>query len=78
MADHISKQFDQELERVRSRVLEMGGLVEAQIIDAVEGLSNGDITLLNKVINTDHKVNALEVALDDDCMHIIVAILEAE
>ena len=39
MTEHISKQFDAELEAVRSRVLQMGGLVEEQIVKAVGALA---------------------------------------
>ena len=71
MPEHTSKQFDQELEAVRARVLQMGGLVEEQIVNAVEALSSGDIELANKVTANDHRVNALEVALDEECSMII-------
>ena len=40
-SEHTSKQFDADLEDIRSRVLQMGGLVEAQLKDAIEGLSTG-------------------------------------
>ncbi|NLR75283.1 MULTISPECIES: phosphate signaling complex protein PhoU [Leeia] len=71
MPEHFSKQFDQELEHVRGRVLEMGGLVEEQIKDALNGLANADLPLLDKVVSLDHKVNMLEVQLDEECQHII-------
>ena len=72
MSDHhISKQFDTELEAVRSRVLQMGGVVETQIKDAVEALVSGDFDLMEKVIVGDARVNAFEVGIDDDCVHII-------
>ncbi len=70
--EHLSKQFDAELESIRSRVLEMGGLVESQIRRALDGLASGDRALLDDVIATDHRVNGLEVALDGDCSHVIV------
>jgi phosphate transport system protein len=70
--EHLSKQFDAELEAIRSRVLEMGGLVESQIRRALEGFSTGERALLDDVIATDHKVNGMEVALDGDCSHVIV------
>ncbi len=70
-SEHISKKFDAELEGVRSRVLQMGGLVEQQINRAMEALANGDMTLADQVIVDDHRVNALEVGIDDDCTHII-------
>ena len=71
MAEHTSKQFDAELESVRSRVLHMGGLVEEQITRAMEALISGDMDLMERVIADDHRVNALEVDLDESCSHII-------
>ncbi len=71
MAEHISKQFDAELEAVRTRVLHMGGLVEEQIVKAIDGLASGDLAAIEQVIIGDHRVNALEVELDESCSHII-------
>jgi phosphate transport system protein len=71
MAEHISKQFDAELEAVRSRVLQMGGLVEEQIVRAMDALMAGDMQMIDKVIADDHRVNAMEVELDELCSHII-------
>lgn len=71
MAEHISKQFDAELENVRSRVLQMGGLVEEQIVQAMEALIAGDMERIERVIANDHRVNAMEVELDESCSHII-------
>ena len=70
-SDHISKKFDAELEGVRSRVLQMGGLVEQQINRAMEALANGDMALADQVIVDDHRVNAMEVGIDENCTHII-------
>jgi phosphate transport system protein len=69
--DHTSKKFDAELEQVRSRVLQMGGLVEQQINRAMDALAQGDLLLADQVIADDHRVNALEVGIDEDCVHII-------
>ena len=71
MTDHSSKQFDIDLETLRSRVLEMGGLVEAQILAAIDGLTSGDLLALDAVIAEDHHVNALEVSIDTDCSQLI-------
>ncbi|MCZ7562610.1 MAG: phosphate signaling complex protein PhoU [Burkholderiales bacterium] len=68
---HTSKQFDAELEAVRTRVLQMGGLVEQQIVRAVDGLASGDLPAIERVIADDHRVNTAEVQLDEDCSHII-------
>jgi len=69
--EHTSKQFDAELEAVRARVLQMGGLVESQIRLAVEALVSGDVPLMNRIINDDHRVNAMEVEIDESCNQII-------
>ena len=44
--EHSLKQYDLDLEGLRSRVLEMGGLVESQILAAINGLMSGDIRAL--------------------------------
>ncbi len=69
--EHSSKQYDLDLETLRSRVLEMGGLVESQILSAINGLATGDTSTLDKVIQEDTRVNALEVSIDTDCSHLI-------
>jgi phosphate transport system protein len=71
MAEHTLKQFDTELQTIRSKVLQLGGLVERQIAQAMEALANGDLVLCEQVIDTDHEVNRLEVELDEACVHII-------
>ena len=69
--EHTSKQYDQELEAVRARVLKMGGLVEQQITQAMQALADGDVALADRVNAQDHEVNAMEVGIDEDCTHII-------
>ena len=69
--EHTSKRYDAELETVRSRVLQMGGLVETQITTAIEALITGNIPLADQVVADDDRVNALEVQIDEDCAHII-------
>ena len=72
MAEHASKQYDLDLGSIRSRVLQMGGLVESQIRRALEAFVSGDRALADQVIADDHQVNAMEVALDGDCSQLIV------
>jgi phosphate transport system protein len=68
---HISSQFNAELEDVRQRVLAMGGLVEQQIVDATRALMDSDSDLSEQVIRNEHKVNQLEVFIDEECSHIL-------
>jgi phosphate transport system protein len=70
--DHSSKQYDMDLETIRSKVLTMGGLVESQFADAVECFRSGDVARAEQVIKSDENVNRLEVTLDDACSHLIV------
>ncbi|GAA4328229.1 phosphate signaling complex protein PhoU [Pigmentiphaga soli] len=71
MTEHTHKQFDTELEEVRSRFLQMGGLVESQITAAIDGLANGDLVALERVIVRDAEVNQFEIELDEACSHIM-------
>jgi phosphate transport system protein len=68
---HISRQFNAELEEIRNRVLQMGGLVEQQIELALIALVKGDTALGESVIRDDTKVNKLEVTIDEECSQII-------
>jgi phosphate transport system protein len=72
MSEHLSKQYDLDLGSIRSRVLAMGGLVESQIRRALDAFATGDLSLGDEVIAADHRVNAMEVALDGDCSQLIV------
>jgi phosphate transport system protein len=68
---HISRQYNAELEDIRSKVLQMGGLVEQQIEQALAALVRGDTSLGEAVVMDDTKVNSLEVAIDEECNQII-------
>ncbi len=69
--EHLSKQFDVDLETLRSHMLQMGGLIESQILAAIEGFYNGDLKALQQVIENDRRVNGYEVSIDTECSHII-------
>ncbi len=71
LSHHISQQFNEELEDVRTRVLNMGGLVEQQLELAVQALVESDAELGEKVISNDVKVNSMEVAIDEECSRIL-------
>jgi phosphate transport system protein len=71
LMQHISRQFNAELDDVRNRVLTMGGLVEQQLDAAIEALTTGNVELADTVVTTDYKVNAFEVGIDEECNRII-------
>ncbi|MEA5444366.1 phosphate signaling complex protein PhoU [Gammaproteobacteria bacterium AB-CW1] len=64
---HISRQFNRELEDVRNRVLAMGGLVENQIAGAIRSLIESDASVAQAVIDGDGQVNAMEKEIDEEC-----------
>ena len=68
---HLSTQFDAELSGISSRVLEMGGLVESQVVQAIHALSqfSGDVASL--VLQQEERVNQMEVEIDRDLSAII-------
>lgn len=68
---HISSQFDADLHRIMSKVLEMGGLVETQLIHALEALTRFDMELADRVIAEERRLNAMEVEIDAECGNII-------
>ena len=72
MTDHINKQYDQDLEAIRSRMLQMGGLVEAHIRSAIAGYVEGRADRALEAIAGDARVNELELAIDNDLGQIIV------
>ncbi|MBA3563185.1 MAG: phosphate signaling complex protein PhoU [Gammaproteobacteria bacterium] len=71
LAQHISRRFDEDLEGLRSSVLAMGGLVQEQVAEAVNALVIGDSERGLQVAHDDHKVNDMEVAIDEECSRII-------
>jgi phosphate transport system protein len=72
LGEHSSKQYDNDLETIRSKVMLMGGLVESHFLEAMTCFRTGDLAHALTVIKSDEEVNRLEVALDDMCSHLIV------
>ena len=70
-SQHLSSQFDEDLSRLRTHVLQMGGLVETQVAAAIEAYATGEVASVKTIVETDRKINELEKAIDDDCAHII-------
>ncbi|MDA8456166.1 phosphate signaling complex protein PhoU [Acidovorax sp. GBBC 3334] len=68
---HLSSQFDSELNSISARVMELGGLVESQIRQAVYALSQFSVEAADQVAATEHRVNAMEVEIDQELSSII-------
>jgi phosphate transport system protein len=71
MSDHTHKQFDAEMEEIRSGVLAMGGLVETQLTRAIGALKHPDIDLIASVATDERAINQMQVSIDQQCSQII-------
>jgi phosphate transport system protein len=71
LSHHTSRRFNEDLERVRSKVLAMGGLVEQQLTGALGALIDGDSKLGKAIAGNDYQVNGMEVSIDEECSRIL-------
>ncbi|MBI3593088.1 MAG: phosphate signaling complex protein PhoU [Nitrospirae bacterium] len=63
--------FDEELAGLKEKVLKMGAMVESAIKDSVRALVDRDNELAGNVIERDHRINALDVEIDEECIRLI-------
>jgi phosphate transport system protein len=68
---HTDRQYEEELQQLRAKILEMGGLVEKQIGDAMISLVDRNSALACEVIERDHTVNYLDVTVDETCTRLL-------
>ncbi len=68
---HISQQFNDELEQIRTELLTMGGIVERQVHDAIQALLTGDAELAEQSRRVDTQTNDMELMIDERCTSII-------
>lgn len=71
LSHHISRRFNEDLERVRGKVLSMGGFVEQQLAKAVTALVEGDSLMGEAVARDDYQINNMEVSIDEECSRIL-------
>ena len=69
--NHYMKQFDEDLEEIRTRLMEMGGKVEQQLQNAIRAVTEVDSKLADEVINQEKLVDTMEVDIDEACILII-------
>jgi phosphate transport system protein len=69
---HISQQFNADLETIRNKMLAMGGLVQRQVSDAIDAICSGDTSSADKIIQREDDVNEMEISIDQECTHILV------
>jgi phosphate transport system protein len=71
MTDHTNRQFDTDIERMRSTISMMGGLVERQFLRAIDAVRDGDLQRVTQVLEDEHAVNQLQLESDLRCNQMI-------
>ena len=71
MPDRVVRHFQEELEQLKNRLLEMGGLAEERVRTAVEGLVARDMALVERVLEGDGPINQLHIEIDNRCFTLL-------
>jgi phosphate transport system protein len=71
MPDRLVPHFQEELEQLKTRLLEMGGLAEDRVRSAVEGLVERDVPLVDRVLGGDTPINQLHIEIDSRCFKLL-------
>ncbi len=67
----MQRHFDEELKTLKEKILRMGAMVEEQVAYAIKALVERDSDRARRVIENDHRVNAMDVEIDEDCLRLI-------
>jgi len=70
-SQHISREFNDELETIRSQVLRMGGLLETQLDKAIRAMLDNDQALATEVKRGDAGINRMEMEIDAACIDVV-------
>src|SRR5438093_9624698 len=70
-AGRVVRYFQEELDQLKRRLLEMGGLAEEHVRMAIKGLVERDQTLIDRVLSGDEAVNALHIEIDNRCFTLL-------
>jgi phosphate transport system protein len=68
---HISQQYNNELDAIRTHLSEMGGMAQRQVNDAIQSLIDADIERAEAVVRADKNVNSMEMTIDEECVRIL-------
>ncbi|MBC8747195.1 phosphate transport system protein [Paraburkholderia sp. WC7.3g] len=69
--EHLSSRFDADINHVLSKVFEMGGFVESQVVNAMQALNHLDLDLVDRIFADERRLNAIEAEVDEECVNII-------
>ncbi len=68
MVDHTMKAYDKELDTLERRIAEMGGIAEKMVVDAMDALSQADMTLAHNVVGTDPRLDSLQREIEEQAI----------
>jgi phosphate transport system protein len=68
---NMQRHFDEELTRLKHKIIAMGALVESQIQGALRALTERDSALARQIISNDPRVNAMDVEVDEECLRLL-------
>lgn len=68
---HVVRSFDEDIELIRRKIVEMGGVVEQQVVNATESLLSRNVELAQKVIERDPQVDAMEEEIDQIAIRLL-------
>lgn len=68
---HISQQYNLELDEIKTKLSEMGGMAQRQVNDAIHALIEADLEKAERVVKGDEEVNDMEMSIDEDCIRIL-------
>ena len=69
--ERVVRHFQSELEQLKTRILEMGGLAEEEVRIAIKGLVERDVALIDQALAGDEPVNALHIEIDSRCFTLL-------
>ena len=69
--DRSVRHFEDELDTLQARLLEMGGLAEERVRAAVQGLVSRDVAVTDRVLQGDEPINQLHVEVDERCFRLL-------
>ncbi|MGD0187690.1 MAG: phosphate signaling complex protein PhoU [Roseiarcus sp.] len=68
MVDHTVRAYDKELDTLERRIAEMGGIAEKMVVDAMDALSQADMTLAHNVVATDPRLDSLQREIEEQAI----------
>jgi phosphate transport system protein len=71
MSERVIRHFQEELEQLKTRLLEMGGLAEERVRAALEGLVSRDMSIIDRVLIGDTPINQLHIEIDNRCFTLL-------